>query len=105
MELGQKHDHLSSPTECAGLIGPRPLRVLFSALGMRLHLFICIFALLFHGWIGVELNWQVALCKACTFSKGIHLACLTAKCSLKCAREKKFSSAHREISSAVCSIP
>lgn len=56
VELRQKHDHLSSPTERTGLIGPRPRRVLFCALKMRLHLFICIFELLFHGWIGVELK-------------------------------------------------
>lgn len=56
---------------------------------------------------GLELSssWQVALCKACTFSKGIHLACLTAKCSLKCAKKKKFSAAHHRIWSAVCRIP
>lgn len=29
VELGQERDHLSSPAECAGIIGPRPLRVLF----------------------------------------------------------------------------
>lgn len=98
VELRQKHSHLSSPTECAGLIGPRPQRVLFLRSKCDYIFSFAFLRFCFTGGLELSSSWQVALCKACTFSKGIHLACLTAKCSLKCARgKKKFSSAHQGI--------